>query len=248
MADSVPADVPQVSHRFDAPMPSGAGPVRVLGVDGVKARWVIVALVGGRFERAFVVDRLADLAGEEAAAIGVDVPIGLVEAGWREADLDARRLLGNRRSSLFMTPPRAAVRAQTFEAALATCRERTGGVGLSIQAFGLFPKIVEAEAARAADPRLFEAHPELSFRELGGGVMRYPKRSWNGMDERRRALYAAGIVLDEQLDGAAGLVPPDDLLDAAAVAWTAHRLAAGRSIAVPGEPRVPAGTAGRIWV
>jgi hypothetical protein len=159
---------------LDAPMPSGAGPVRVLGVDGVG-------------------DRLADLAGEEAAAVGVDVPIGLVEAGWREADLDARRLLGNLRSSLFMTPPRAAVRAQTFEAALATCRERTGGVGLSIQAFGFFPGTDWPRVVRSPCPASRGSPPA---RQVASGCDRPGRRSaasGNAPAECRRGHRLPGL-------------------------------------------------------
>jgi predicted RNase H-like nuclease len=223
--------------------------IRALGVDGAKARWVVVALADGAFERAFVVDRLDDLRGERAEAIGVDVPIGLAERGWREADLEARRLLGRRRSSVFLTPPRRAVEAPTFEAALATCRDLTGGDGVSRQAFALFPKILDAERARARDPRIAEVHPELSFRELNGGLpMPHPKRSWNGIVERRRLLERSGIRVPDEIEGLAGLVAADDVLDAAAAAWSAHRLATGQAMPVPAQPPIAAGGPGRIWV
>jgi len=45
---------------------------------------------------------------------------------------------------------------------------------------------------------------------------------------------AAGIELPDQLDELTGKVPPDDLLDAAAAAWTAWRCVNGKGQALPG--------------
>ena len=42
-----------------------------------------------------------------ASVVGIDMPLGLLESGWREADRAARGLLGPRRSSVFAIPPRA---------------------------------------------------------------------------------------------------------------------------------------------
>ena len=220
---------------------------RVLGVDGVKAKWVAVELVDGVFGRAFVVDRLADLHAVVGDRIGVDVPIGLSARGARPADIEGHRLLAGRRSSLFMTPPRTVLEESTFEGALALARQLSG-VGISRQAFALFPKILEAEAAQLADPRIFEVHPELSFRELVGHPMRHPKRSWNGLQERRLALAKAGIELPPTLEGAAGLVPPDDILDAAIAAWTADRAARGDARPIPDGQGTTIGAPGYIWV
>ncbi len=70
------------------------------------------------------------------------MPLGLLESGWREADLAARGLLGPRRSSVFAIPPRAVWEQDSYQAASQRCRELTGQ-GFSIQAWGL-----AGEAAR----------------------------------------------------------------------------------------------------
>jgi predicted RNase H-like nuclease len=116
---------------------------RAIGVDGVRDRWVAVELVDGRFGRAFVVDRLLGLQSVEAEWIGVDVPIRPSDDGWRRADLGGRRLLGARGSSLFLTPPRPVLDQPTFADALALARDLLDGVGISRQAYALFPKILE---------------------------------------------------------------------------------------------------------
>ena len=49
----------------------------------------------------------------DALVIAIDIPIGFPTAGHRPADLTARAVLGARRSSLFLTPSRAVLEAQT---------------------------------------------------------------------------------------------------------------------------------------
>ncbi len=220
---------------------------RVIGVDGAKDRWVAVALADDRFERAFVVRALTELRAEPADAIAVDVPIGLVAAGWRQADLVARAMLGPRRSSLFVTPPRPVIDAPTFQEAVGRCRSLTGGVAISRQSFALFPKILEAEAARANYPRIFEVHPEVSFATLMGRPMSSPKRAWNGLHARRQLLASVGIELPDAIEGPAGQIPPDDLLDAAVAAWSAARLVDGRAVSMPTADGVSLGASGYIW-
>jgi predicted RNase H-like nuclease len=83
-------------------------------------------------------------------------------------------------------------------------------------------------------------HPELSFRALVGQPMTYPKRSWNGQHERRAALKGAGVALEDYIDGAGSVVPPDDLLDAAIAAWSADRLARGLAESIPDARTRPA--------
>ncbi|WP_240139168.1 DUF429 domain-containing protein [Streptomyces sp. MUM 178J] len=84
--------------------------------------------------------------------------------------------------------------------------------------------------------RLFEAHPEVSFWALAGKTPLGPrKKSWAGQMARRSLLEAAGVALPDAL-GEAGRVPPDDVLDAAAAAWSAHRIAQGSASPLPDPP------------
>ena len=80
--------------------------------------------------------------------VGIDMPLGLLETGWREADRAARSLLGPRRSSVFAIPPRAVWAETSYQAANQRCRELTGQ-GFSIQAWGLRAKLLEANQYRA---------------------------------------------------------------------------------------------------
>jgi predicted RNase H-like nuclease len=161
------------------------------------------------------------------------MPLGLLAAGWRTADLLARRALGRRGSCVFAIPPRPVWEQPAYANANQGCRELTGR-GMSIQAWGLRRKLLEADEFRraAAVPPLYEVHPELSFAALAGGApLADSKHTPSGLAIRRALLAEAGIALPSRVPGAA----EDDLLDAAAVAWSAGRVAAGAAVTL-GDP------------
>jgi predicted RNase H-like nuclease len=198
---------------------------------------VAVELRGGSFVRAWSASTLVSLLADVPAEVlvGLDMPLGLVDTGWRTADGAAAALLGGRRSSVFRVPPRPVLAAANHAAANAACRELTGG-GLSVQAWGLRHGVSEADAVRESGRHeLFEVHPELVFAGLAGGPLAYGKKSWNGQSIRRALLAGVGVTLPDDLD-AAGVVPVDDVLDASAVAWCAHRITLRTASRVPDPP------------
>lgn len=206
-----------------------------VGVDGCRQGWVAVAVSERGFEAATCEPSLAAVLErfDGAAVFGVDIPIGLVE-GERDADAAARAFLVGQASSVFSAPPRPALDCERYEDALAAAR-RVTGKGLSKQAFHLFEKIREADAL-LPDERLFEVHPEVAFRlmhddEASAGR----KKTWGGLMERLARLRAAGITLPPSL-GDADAVGIDDVVDAAAAAWSARRLARGEARTFPPEP------------
>ena len=79
----------------------------VLGVDACPGGWVGVELHDGRFAAAHFDRELRGLVKStpDAAAIAVDIPLGLADEDWRDADAAAKKFLGKRSSSVFMTPP-----------------------------------------------------------------------------------------------------------------------------------------------
>jgi predicted RNase H-like nuclease len=225
--------------------------VTAVGVDACKGGWVAVVLREAQPPTAHLlasIDRL-DAAVPDAEVVAIDIPIGLLDDRVRAADMEARRLLGGRRNSLFMTPVRRALEADDHAAGSAISVAVTGS-GISRQAHGLRSRTFEVRAwAGRAPCRVVEAHPELCFTEMNGG--RPPsatKKSWHGMVERRAALAAAGIELDAVDPAVGGLVPIDDVLDAAAAAWTAWRVVAGTARVVPDPPELDAsGFETAIW-
>jgi predicted RNase H-like nuclease len=107
------------------------------------------------------------------------------------------------------------------------------GHGLSRQTWGLRDKLGEANQCLASGQYpLHEVHPEVSFAAMNGRPLEHPKISWAGQMIRRALLARHGVHLPDQL-GAAGNAGPDDVLDAAAAAWSAHRIATGHANRLP---------------
>jgi predicted RNase H-like nuclease len=194
----------------------------VAGVDGCRAGWVVAtegegALaveVVGHFSA--VLERVGD---GTLDAVAVDIPIGLPTAGPRRCDVDARRLIGPRRSSVFPAPVRRLLGVRSWAEA----------TGISRQTFGILAKVAEVDAllCGAGQERVVEAHPEVSFAHLAGREPLHPKRTPEGRQERLAALAAVFPVLPtDRLPGTA----PDDVLDALVLCWTARRFLRGEAV------------------
>ncbi len=86
----------------------------------------------------------------------------------------------------------------------------------------------------------------MSFRAMNRGTpLRYRKKSSGGALERIEALRRHGIELGNL--GAAASVPLDDVLDAAAAAWSAHRILKGTARTLPDSPEVVDGQTVAMW-
>jgi len=203
--------------------------VLTIGVDAARGGWIAVALVDGRFEDAVLERRFPGVLERfgDADMFGVDVPIGLPELGARRrVDVEARTVVGGRRSSVFFTPSREALEAPTYRDA------REIAPSTSAQGWALRTAILDV--ARIDDKRVREVHPEVSFAVLAGAPLAFAKRTWNGQHERLTLLRRAGITIPKRLD--AGLVPVDDVLDASIAAWTAIRIVRGEHVTIPSDP------------
>ncbi len=225
---------------------------RVLGADACGDGWVGIVLAGGtvRAHVAAEIGALVALAARDGPlhVIGIDIPIGLADAGVRQADVLARRAAGPRRASVFTTPVRAALAIADYHQASALNRRVTGS-GISRQAFNLREKILQVDCWLPGAPcRVAEIHPELSFAEMAGAPLTDAKSTWAGAVGRRRLLAGQGIEIAGELGLAGRRVGVDDVLDAAAVAWSAARVARGVARRLPAEPeRFSDGIDCAIW-
>ena len=213
---------------------------RVLGADACRAGWVGITLSDDGIQ-AYVHAQIAGLLALAAeagplAAVGIDIPIGLADAGLRQADLMARKAAGPRWASVFITPVRAAVETADYQQACELNR-RLAGCGISRQAFNLRDKIMQVDRWLPQAPcPVVEVHPELCFAEVAGAPLADSKSTWAGAARRRQLLAAQGIVLAGDLGLTGQQAGVDDVLDAAAVAWTARRVASGSARRLPAEP------------
>jgi predicted RNase H-like nuclease len=237
--------------------------VAAVGVDGCPAGWIAVwRQPDGIFGRQ-IFGGFGLLAARFAGAvIAVDMPIGLPECtghGGRGPEAVVRPLLGERQSSVFSIPSRAAVFAEdaaydtadawydrhrrASEVARATSNPPRA---ISIQAFAIFPKICELDELLRSDAclreRVIESHPEVAFWRLNRGrAMATPKKvkgrvSEAGMAERRALLSEHGVapafLVATPPRGAAS----DDLLDATAMLLIAERRLRGAARPFPDPP------------
>ncbi len=216
--------------------------VPVLGVDGCPGGWVGALLVPGaprpRVVVAPTIEALVETVRAEldVQVVGIDIPIGLPDSSIRQADVLARRALPGRASSVFTTLTRPAYLAADRAAADAVNRGLSGQ-GVGAQAFALRAKILEVDSWLLSRPTVdvVEVHPEVSFATMSGGPLP-GKRTAEGQQARLAALAAAGIARPSLLKGSG--YAPDDVLDACAVAWSAHRRATGEARWLPDPPEV----------
>lgn len=205
-----------------------------VGVDGTKAGWVGIELDDGRFTTSYLLRPIETDFRELAHAhvIGIDVPIGF---GPRKADKEARALLRGAASTVFTTPGRELLESKFGP-----------GLGVSAQSHALGRRILHVTKLAASDPRFYEIHPEVSFREMNGGQpLGHRKKSAAGAFKRLEILERHGIHLEAL--GEAASVPLDDVLDAAAAAWSANRIATGTANSLPNPPQELDGRATAIW-
>jgi predicted RNase H-like nuclease len=212
--------------------------VRVLGIDACRGKWLAVVLEDGRFADTRFGPSVAALiaACPGVRAVGVDIPIGLPERPGREADRAARAFVGKRHPSVFPTFPRFVLEAASYDDARRLCAER-GWPKPSVQSFGMRHRMLELDREAALDERIFEVHPEVSFRELVGRPLS-AKRTATGAAERGTALMEAGIHLPVLP------YPIEDVLDCAVAAWSADRYARGDARPLPAGH---ADRTGAIW-
>ena len=213
---------------------------RALGIDACRRGWIAIAVEDGITGAYFDEDIHALIAQAEAdgpiSVVAVDMPIGLPDRGYRQADVLARAAIGPLWPSVFMTPVREALLAVDHAIASAVSRGLTG-YGISIQAFALKPKLLQVEQwARQTHVRVVEIHPEVCFARLAGAPLTVRKSSWAGAERRRALLASAGITIAGGLGAAGASAAVDDVLDAGAAAWAARQVLLGHARPIPDPP------------
>lgn len=246
--------------------------VWLAGADGCKAGWIVAFVRPDKDEaRIRVVSNFAEiLASPEApAVIAVDVPIGLPDGagpGKRDAEYSVRPLLGKLKRSVFPIPSRGAVYAEigpfSDQASRYAAHQRACLIAeatsnprrrITIQAFGIFPKIREVDKilrdGQTLGSRVFETHPEMAFREMNGQQpLSDSKKGQIGLRLRKRLLVRAGLS-----NSLVEFAPPkgaalDDLIDALACAIVSRRIHAGIAKSFPTSRQTDAyGLPMAIW-
>ncbi|MGD0627258.1 MAG: DUF429 domain-containing protein [Thermodesulfobacteriota bacterium] len=221
-----------------------------VGVDGCKKGWFAVKLTDDFEWEVEVFEDIDALWTEfyDAAAILIDIPIGLKEDGpdERECDVIARKFLGNKRaSSVFRPPCRKAVHSPL---------DRSSGINfhitkkrLPLQTLNIVSKIRQVDRIlseeKSAKAVIRETHPEICFWALAGRhPMEYPKKETEGFLERKEILQSVYPLTQNIVERALTTyrrneVARDDILDALAAAVTAQ-IGFNRFLTIPEIPPV----------
>jgi predicted RNase H-like nuclease len=218
--------------------------MRLLGVDGCKAGWVVASSDESLRAIHFAIEPsfealIASVHGDQALIV-IDVPIGLTEREPRRCDLAARALVrAPRSSSVFPAPRRPLLGATTYAEACRLSREACNRA-VSQQLFGILPKIREVDLLMtpARQDWVREAHPEVTFAVLSGrgrGLLHY-KKSREGEAERLAILGRLLPAFDPSAVRAQlgrSRVAADDVVDAVACLATADRVRQGEQFVLP---------------
>ncbi|MEM8687770.1 MAG: pyridoxal kinase [Pseudomonadota bacterium] len=219
----------------------------VSGVDGCPGGWVAVHWDGGDTARAELFESFSALLQSQADIIAVDMPIGLPDMAGRACESLARQRLGQRQSSVFAVPSRAAAMEEDYRRSCeVNLAHSDPPKKVSKQCFNLLPKIRQIDALITPEmqARVFEVHPELAFWALNGEaslpVAKKIKSRANpeGLEFRRALLRANGFPIDTLVTGnwPKSKVGEDDILDACACAWSAMRIFRGEHVTLPQNP------------
>lgn len=205
------------------------------GIDGCRDGWVITRLCpNGKTSVDIINGSISSLSTDEHLDIAViDIPIGLPDAGPREADEQARALLGNRGCCVFSAPIRPLLGLSDYDSICAT-RFEIERKRVSKQAAALIPKVAEVDAVvrRQSSSRFCEGHPEVSFAAMNyGKPIAESKKSAAGRNIRIS-------VISNHFPDARNWIERhhrfrEDLIDAYSLLWTAIRIREGKAIRLP---------------
>lgn len=234
------------------------------GADGFRDGWVVVLWQHEtdeiRCRSVGTVEELLHLE-EKPLVLGIDMVIGLpdsAETGGRSCDRRARELQGHRRgTSVFSPPAYDALQADSYaEAQRLNRASGPDAPGLSRQSYHLLPKMRALAEAMSPDRQdgIREVHPELSFYAMNDdSAVDAGKHSRIGRAARVELLKLHGMpgIEDAIRRTPVATLGADDVLDAYAACWTAHRILGGDAERCPPRnqraPRNGRGLRMEIW-
>ncbi len=176
------------------------------GIDACRSGWIMVIMhktsnqFTYRFSPTFSELVTNIKTKNESYRFLVDMPIGLLplkntdqdQPNHRRCDMQARKILGKKHSSIFSPPCRQALYEETYSSASSTNFMITGKK-ISKQSWNIFPRIKEVNEflhqnawARSI---FFESHPEIAYQKLNNQTpLRYSKKTNDGIVERMAIL------------------------------------------------------------
>ena len=216
-----------------------------LGIDGCRGCWIVIAWDGNNWESQMIRERsqLIDLL-KNARRTFIDIPIGLSDRdASRTCDRLLRKTLGRSYSSSVFSPPiRAAVYAESYEAACQINQAKTGKK-ISLQSWNITPKIRQIDEILQESPelcnRVLESHPEFLFWKLNADRTLAHKKKTDSGKQLRIQLFQKQIQEAQKLFAQVREkyfkkeVADDDIIDAICLAYFALQSSSNGLISLP---------------
>lgn len=200
----------------------------VVGVDGYRKGW-IAAIDEGDGTRIEAFREFSEIAARpEFVIIVVDISIGLLGQGARQADTEARHFLRGRASCVFNAPIRPILEAPNQAAASAIWR-KVEGKGFSAQGFRIVKQVAEVDLVIRRDlniqQRVYEGHPEVTFALMNSRRPVTTRKHDRAGEADRLALLEPEFGIDVRYWlSRYPRYARTDVIDAYAMLWTARRL------------------------
>ena len=196
-----------------------------LGIDGCKAGWIVACIDQASQLNFYCINELSGLYHfETPESIWIDMPMHFARSGYRSSEIEARKLLGKRRSSVFFTPCAQAVYAHSFAEACAI-NQKHCGKKISIQVWNICNKIRAVNSFALNNPglKISESHPELCFYGLNNATpCVHNKKTAEGRAERLQIIERVSKQFAKAIAQAAFKgSSKDDVVDAAVLAVAA---------------------------
>jgi predicted RNase H-like nuclease len=218
----------------------------IAGVDGCKSDWLCITKnVDTGFISSEVFSDAQSLLQQkpEPSVVAVDIPIGLMESGSRHCDIESRKILGKRKSSVFPSPIRSVLQIDSYKEAN-TVHKQITRKGITKQTHAICKKILEFDIILSEQPdhrkRVKEVHPEVCFWAWNKKQpMDNYKKTTEGLNARRKLItdyFGHEAIKEVRYKYYCKDIADDDIHDAFAALWTAERILKGEARHFPENP------------
>ena len=208
----------------------------LIGVDGTSSGWI--ASIGSSRDKCLSTIKFSEdlnklLSDYPDSIVVIDMPIELNKKNYlRTCDVLAKKYLGKAfQSSIFIPPLKRVLKCNTYQEANELSK-KIAGKGLSKQSWYLKNKISEVQDLCKFSNKIYEGHPECSFKMLKNRPLDAKKKSVKGIFERLNLLKKAGLdPLSTSLNlQNSSAIKIDDVLDSMVLFITALRIVEGNHL------------------
>ena len=226
----------------------------LIGVDGTSSGWI--ASIGNSRDKLLSTIEFSEdlnklLSDYPDSIVVIDMPIELNKKNYlRKCDILAKKYLGKDfQSSIFIPPLKRVLECSTYQEANELSKKMVGK-GLSKQSWYLKSKIIEVQELSKLSNKIYEGHPECSFKMLKKGSLKAKKKSVLGIFERLDLLKRVGLdplSVNLKLENNSS-IKIDDVLDSMVLFVTASRIVEGNYLCLEKIEITDSDNTGKIFI